>query len=43
MTAMTMVIRRLKSAIYCIENHAEDIKLSTLESFAAVLDRKLED
>ena len=31
-----------KSAISRIENHAEDIKLSTLEKFAAVLGRKLE-
>lgn len=31
-----------KLAISCIENHAEDIKLSTLAKFAAVLGRKLE-
>ncbi len=31
-----------KSAISRIENHAEDIRLSTLEKFAAVLGRKLE-
>lgn len=31
-----------KSAISRIENHAEDIKLSTLEKFAAVLGRKIE-
>jgi len=31
-----------KSAISRIENHAEDIKLSTLENFASVLGRKIE-
>jgi len=31
-----------KSAISRIENHAEDIKLSTLEKFAFVLGRKIE-
>ncbi len=31
-----------KSAISRIENHAEDIKLSTLEKFATVLGRKIE-
>ncbi len=31
-----------KSAISRIENHAEDIKLSTLEKFASVLGRKIE-
>jgi len=31
-----------KSAISRIENHAEDIRLSTLEKFAAVLGRSLE-
>ncbi|BAP54694.1 helix-turn-helix domain-containing protein [Thioploca ingrica] len=31
-----------KSAISRIENHAEDIKLSTLEKFVSVLGRKLE-
>ncbi len=31
-----------KSAISRIENHAEDIRLSTLERFVAVLGRKLE-
>jgi ribosome-binding protein aMBF1 (putative translation factor) len=31
-----------KSAISRIENHAEDIRLSTLERFASVLGRKLE-
>ena len=31
-----------KSAISRIENHAEDIKLSTLEKFATALGRKLE-
>ena len=31
-----------KSAISRIENHAEDIKLSTLEKFAAVLGQKIE-
>ena len=31
-----------KSAISRIENHAQDIRLSTLEKFASVLGRKLE-
>ena len=31
-----------KSAISRIENHAEDIRLSTLERFASVLGRSLE-
>ncbi len=31
-----------KSAISRIENHANDVKLSTLDSFAKALDRKLE-
>ena len=31
-----------KSAISRIENHAEDIRLSTLEKFASVLGKKLE-
>ncbi len=31
-----------KSAISRIENHAEDIRLSTLEKFANVIGRKLE-
>lgn len=31
-----------KSAISRIENHAEDIKLSTLEKFASALGRKIE-
>jgi len=31
-----------KSAISRIENHAEDIRLSTLKKFAQVLGRKLE-
>ncbi len=31
-----------KSAISRIENHAEDIKLSTLEKFASVFGKKIE-
>lgn len=31
-----------KSAISRIENHSEDVKLSTLERFASALGRKLE-
>jgi DNA-binding XRE family transcriptional regulator len=31
-----------KSAISRIENHAEDIRLSTLEKFAAVIGKRLE-
>lgn len=35
-------LKTKKSAISRIENHAEDIKLSTLEKFAAVLGCKIE-
>jgi ribosome-binding protein aMBF1 (putative translation factor) len=35
-------LRTKKTAISRIENHAEDIKLSTLEKFAAALGKKLE-
>lgn len=35
-------LKTKKSAISRIENHAEDIKLSTLEKFASVLGRKIE-
>ncbi len=35
-------LKTKKSAISRIENHAEDIKLSTLEKFAQVLGKKLE-
>jgi HTH-type transcriptional regulator/antitoxin HipB len=35
-------LRTQKSAISRIENHAEDIRLSTLEKFAAVLGKSLE-
>ena len=31
-----------KSAISRIENHSEDVKLSTLEKFASALGRRLE-
>lgn len=34
-------LRTKKSAISRIENHAEDIRLSTLEKFAHVLDKEL--
>lgn len=34
-------LRTKKSAISRIENHAEDIKLSTLEKFAEALGKKL--
>ena len=34
-------LRTKKSAISRIENHAEDIKLSTLEKFAQALGKKL--
>ncbi len=34
-------LKTKKSAISRIENHAEDIKLSTLEKFATALGRKL--
>jgi ribosome-binding protein aMBF1 (putative translation factor) len=35
-------LKTKKTAISRIENHAEDIKLSTLEKFAHALGRKLE-
>jgi len=35
-------LKTKKSAISRIENHAEDIKLSTLEKFAHALGKKLE-
>lgn len=34
-------LKTKKSAISRIENHAEDIKLSTLKKFAQALDKKL--
>jgi DNA-binding XRE family transcriptional regulator len=39
---MAQRLHTQKSAISRIENHAEDIRLSTLTKFAAVLDRKIE-
>ncbi len=39
---MAKKLHTQKSAISRIENHAEDIRLSTLEKFAAVLGRSLE-
>jgi HTH-type transcriptional regulator/antitoxin HipB len=39
---MAQKLNTKKSAISRIENHAQDIRLSTLEKFAAVLGRKLE-
>ncbi len=36
------ILRTQKSAISRIENHAEDIRLSTLEKFAKSVGRKLE-
>ena len=38
---LAMRLRTKKTAISRIENHAEDIKLSTLERFAAALGKKL--
>lgn len=35
------ILRTKKTAISRIENHAEDIKLSTLEKFAAALGKKI--
>jgi len=35
------ILRTKKTAISRIENHAEDIKLSTLERFAAALGKKI--
>lgn len=39
---MARRLQTQKSAISRIENHAEDIRLSTLEKFASVLGRRLE-
>ncbi|MBC8258069.1 MAG: helix-turn-helix transcriptional regulator [SAR324 cluster bacterium] len=39
---MAKQLHTKKSAISRIENHAQDIKLSTLEKFAMVLGKKLE-
>jgi HTH-type transcriptional regulator/antitoxin HipB len=39
---MAQKLNTKKSAISRIEKHAQDIRLSTLEKFAAVLGRKLE-
>lgn len=39
---LAMKLHIKKSVISRIENHAEDIKLSTLEKVASVLGRKLE-
>lgn len=41
-TEMAARLHTQKSAISRIENHAEDIRLSTLEKFASVLGRSLE-
>ena len=38
---VTNILNTKKSAISRIENHAEDIKLSTLEKFAQALGKKL--
>ncbi|MGL1933817.1 MAG: helix-turn-helix transcriptional regulator [Fibrobacterales bacterium] len=38
---LATVLHTKKSAISRIENHAEDIKLSTLEKFARALGKKL--
>ncbi|MDD1762350.1 MAG: helix-turn-helix domain-containing protein [Methanothrix sp.] len=38
---LAMRLHTKKTAISRMENHAEDIKLSTLEKFAAALGRKL--
>ena len=44
LTQMDLAVRleTQKSAISRIENHSEDVKLSTLERFAAALGKKLE-
>lgn len=39
---MAARLQTQKSAVSRIENHAEDIRLSTLEKFASVLGRTLE-
>jgi transcriptional regulator with XRE-family HTH domain len=36
------MLRTIKSAISRIENHAEDIRLSTIERFADTVGRKIE-
>lgn len=41
-TEMAERLHTQKSAISRIENHAEDIRLSTLEKFASVLGRSFE-
>lgn len=41
-TEMANRLNTKKSAISRIENHAEDIRLSTLEKFASALGRSLE-
>ena len=38
---LAQILETKKSAISRIENHAEDIKLSTLEKFAQALGKKL--
>lgn len=40
--ALAKMLHTQKSAISRIENHSEDVKLSTLESFAAALGKKVE-
>ncbi len=41
-TQLAEKLKTKKTAISRIENHAEDIKLSTLEKFAQALGKKLE-
>ncbi len=40
--ALASKLQTQKSAISRIENHSEDVKLSTLEKFASALGKKLE-
>ncbi|WP_340678439.1 helix-turn-helix transcriptional regulator [Paraglaciecola sp.] len=40
--ALAEILHTQKSAISRIENHADDVKLSTLERFASVLGKRVE-
>lgn len=39
---LARMLRTIKSSIFRIENHAEDIWLSTIERFADTVERKIE-
>jgi DNA-binding XRE family transcriptional regulator len=40
--ALAVILHTQKSAISRIENHSDDVKLSTLERFASALGKKVE-